>query len=491
MRRTRIIIWALVILLVCTTALAEKESVLADLWNSGTDFLFHTENVTVDGEASFSLDGKHFKTAKLHYVQDGFRSFYGLTLLTPRNNGDEQETGWTIIADEEGYHYVMEAYEPGVYRIGTGRKENTLLRRTIRLDAIMELGGLLIAQTEPLLPDGTVAVAEENGLRTVQISICEGQMPDFAVSAFNLAAGYLSDRWFSFDFDRREPEDETPAFDHYFTVTQALTAGTVCWTLRDADITFSLDAQGRLTAAKGTVRVNSTFWDQSVREIEMGFELAMSDYGTSEVKHFDPADYNVVLAEETSLFGKTVTAMATEPCAEDLPLYASYARLHDYDPDTNMLEVELIAPEVFAGEDMESLSVGDSIVTDGQTISISSITKEYGYIILNEGEFEFSEGSVWLAEDADGNYRPEMYDDYVWMEVARLKLPITDKLLFLDMIVPESGEPLDKPTVHPASEFIQYLSKEDDPGFAVNNTMVIFDQDGALAMVERFFVPWQ
>ncbi|MBR5109663.1 MAG: hypothetical protein IK099_05665 [Clostridia bacterium] len=484
-------IFVLAVFLCCAAAFAETQSPAADLWNSGCDLLFHTSNVTVSGEASFSLEGKLFKTAKLHYIQDGFRSFYDLTLLTPRINGDIQETGWTIIADEEGYRYIMEAYTPGVYHIGTGRNNDALLRRTVRLDALTDLGGLLVAQADTFLPDEAVTVAEENGLRTVHLAVKADQLPDIALSALNLAAGYLSDRWFSFGYDRTRQEGDSPAFDNYVTVTEALTDGTVCWTLRDADVVFTLDSQNRLTSAKGTVRADSVFWDQSVRQVEMHFELAMSDYGASQVKTFDPADYNVVLADEAGIFGKTISPITVVPSAEDFSLCASYARLHDYDPDTNMLEIELIAPEVFERKDVESLSVGDSIVTGGQTVLISSISQEYGYIILNQGDFEFSDESVWLTEDTDGNYRPVIYEDFVWTEVARIELPITDKLLFLDLIVPESGEMLETPTVHPASEFKQFLAKEDDPGFTANNTMVAFDQDGALAIVERFYVPWQ
>ena len=485
MRYSKILIFLLVILLCCTAALAEKDSALTGLWNSGCDFLFHTENVSVTGEAVFSLEGERFKTAKLNYIQDGYSSFYGLTLLTPQPEGEDQETGWTIIADEEGSLYVMEAYEPGVYRVGSGHKENTLLRRSVRLDALTELGGLLIGQVEALLPAGTVTVTDENGLRTVHLAVSEEQLPPYAVSALNLAADCLSARWFHYGYDRSKPEDNSPSFNEYVTVTEALTDGTLRWTLRKADVDFSLDSKNRLTGAKGTVIAASTFWDQSLREVAVSFDLAMSDYGESRVKPFDPADYNVALAEEE----KTVRPMETEPA--DFALCSSFARLHDYDPDTHMLEIELIAPEVFRRKDVESLAVGDCILTAGERLLVSSITQEYGYVIINKGEYEFSEGSVWLMEDADGNYRPVIYEDYIWTEVARIELPITERLLFLDMIVPESGELLDKPAVSGSEAFLQRLNNEDDPGFAANNTLVVFDQEGGLAIIERFYVPWQ
>jgi len=301
MRHSKALIWFAAILLcvsISAVALAGSTGPLAELWKSGCDFLFHTDNVTVTGEASFSLDGEHFKTAQLQYVQDGYSSYYGLKLLTPRKEGGERETGWTIIADGEGNYYVMEAYYPGIYRPGTGSACNTLLRRSIQLDALTELGGFLVGQLEPMLPEGTVTVEEADGARTVHIAVAGDQIPDMAVSALNVAAGYLSDRWFSYSHDRSVVEDECTPYENYVTATYALTDGTVRWTLREADVDFTLDDQGRLTAVRGNVRAASTFWDQSVREVAVRFELAATDYGTSRVKAFDPADYNVTLPRE-------------------------------------------------------------------------------------------------------------------------------------------------------------------------------------------------
>ena len=109
---------------------------------------------------------------------------------------------------------------------------------------------------------------------------------------------------------------------------------------------------------------------------------------------------------------ETITAIASEPYMETYAKYACYARIHDYDSETNMLEVELIMPEIFDRDDVKGLKTGDAIYTGGQEITIGTIAEEDGYIILNKGDYEFSEGSVWLMEDSDGNYRPVSYEDY-------------------------------------------------------------------------------
>lgn len=198
----------------------------------------------------------------------------------------------------------------------------------------------------------------------------------------------------------------------------------------------------------------------------------------------------------SSASADTITAMARELYMDEYVSYSFYARIHDYDSETNMLEIELMTPEVFSRDEVENLSVGDIIYTDGREIAITSITEESAYIILNKGAYEFSEGSVWLSEDREGNYRPTVYGDYIWSEITRMDFPVTDRLIFLDSIDPLSGEMLEKPTVHTAEEFLKMKESEETeedagPGFKAHNVIVVFDRDGELAMIQRYYVPWQ
>ena len=298
MRKTKVLLFLTCLMLgvsLITSALAE--TTLSRLWDSGCAFLFETDNVTVTGEFSFTMDGELFKTAKLHYIQDGFRSYYDLTLLTPRKDGTQRETGWTIIADDVGGHVWVEKIMP-IYHEGSDAPCNSLLRRSVELDALTELGSILAKQLEPMLPEGVITSAEKDGLNTVHLSVSESQLPDAALSALNLAALFLSDRWFAYSSDRTYAIDGRAPFENYVTATQALTDGTIRWTLKNADADFTLDSQDRLQAAQGTVTAASTFWDGEVREIEMSFDLSITDYGQSNVTPFDPADYSVMLPWE-------------------------------------------------------------------------------------------------------------------------------------------------------------------------------------------------
>lgn len=294
MRHSKLLILAAALLIMLElSGAALAEDTINNLWKSGNDFLFHTDNVTVNGDAIFTLDGKLFKTAQLNYVQDGYCSYYGLKLITPKKDGTNREGGWTIIADGDENIAIMDAYYPGTYRSGLSTPHNTLLRHSVQLDALTELGGTLAKQLDSILPADTITVTESESVKNIHIKLSGDQIPEMAVSMLNVAAGFLSDRWFSNSHDRVLGDDYL-AFDSYITVTEALTDGTVKWTLQAADIEFAMDTQGRFSAVSGTVNVDSTYWDGVVRSVELQFHLTMTDYGTSHVKPFDPADYNVV-----------------------------------------------------------------------------------------------------------------------------------------------------------------------------------------------------
>ncbi len=522
-RSKTFILAAALCLCVCLSAAALTNGPLGELWESGCEFLFHTDNVTVSGEAVFSLDGERFKTAKLNYIQDGYSSYYGLQLLTPRKNGTELESGWTIVSDEEGFCSVIEAYEPGVYHWATCTPQNTLLRRTVRLDALTELGGLLIGQMETLLPEDAVAVTEAEGTKKFHIVLAEGQIPDTAASALNLAACYLSSRWFSFGYDRTVSGDASMPFDHYVTPTEALMGGTLRWTLQSADAEFVLDEQGRLTAVNGKVKAASNFWDGSVREVEVEFNLSATDYGASYVKPFDPADYGVEKAyawdeeeNENAAFPeeeamqepiwpqttrssdeppKTITAMASEIDPEHITSVTVNARIVDCAPDAKELTLEVFVPEVFAREDVLSLAVGDAIYTQGREIVIRTLYPYYGYMVaVNESEDAYSDDSLWLVELANGNFSISNGEDNGWIKLAELTVPVRDSLLFLDHIDPATGDIREMPAVHTAAELLAMVkteSGEGGPGFAADNVYAVFDEAGQLALVERYYVPWQ
>ena len=188
-----------------------------------------------------------------------------------------------------------------------------------------------------------------------------------------------------------------------------------------------------------------------------------------------------------------VTALAAEVNPEALISVSVNARITGYSADGNTLTVELLVPERFNPEDILNLKVGDAIYTQGQEIEIETISEQYGYIVLNEGDFEFSEGSVWLYEGLDMNYWIADFHDNSWLVLDTVRVPVPDRLLFLDEIDPSSGETLLQPAVHSGKEFLEMLEaeKKEGPGFEANNVSVVFDGNGDLALIRRYYVPWQ
>jgi len=129
----RILAMRLMLVMIAGCALAE--SPMKGVFDAASELLFVSDDVTVTGEATFSLDGQRFKTAQVRYLQDTFRSLWELKLKTPRANGTERETGYTIIGDGEKI-YVMEAYYPGTYKTGLSDRQSTILRRSLQLDLV-------------------------------------------------------------------------------------------------------------------------------------------------------------------------------------------------------------------------------------------------------------------------------------------------------------------------------------------------------------------
>ena len=190
---------------------------------------------------------------------------------------------------------------------------------------------------------------------------------------------------------------------------------------------------------------------------------------------------------------EVITALATEVNPEHLEKTASYARILGYNEKENTLTVELIVPERFPGEDVQGLKAGDGIYTGGREVKIQSISYDDDWCstaFINGGE-------LFLCMDRDGNYTMMAdEDDCVWNTIAVIQCPVQESLLFLDYVDEQTGNSLELPVVHTARELTARLLEEDASevytvGLATNNVYVVFDGEGNLAAIHRFYVPWQ
>lgn len=190
---------------------------------------------------------------------------------------------------------------------------------------------------------------------------------------------------------------------------------------------------------------------------------------------------------------KVITAIASDVNPNALISVAVDARIRAYNREDNTMTVEIIVPETFDADEVESLQVGDAIYTQGQAVTVESVTNDYGLIILNQKDPEDPTDSIMLCQGLDMNYEIMKYDDHTWTTLAILNVPVSGSLLYLDEIDPATGETLSQPTVHNLQQFVAELEggSEAGPGFDANNTTVVFDEYGTLALIRRFYVSWQ
>ena len=231
---------------------APAEGRLSTLMESLHSLLFSTINVTISGEAVFSLNGERFKTAEILYKQAGEDSHWQLDLKTPRRYRADQETGFTIIANGEKL-YVMERYWPGTYTTGSDQPNSTVISQSTHADLLYSLFLSLADEMEALLPENALVFpeTEEEG-RVTEISLSEETTPAVVNTSLNLAADFLLRRFMGVNYDSVRNWGQGHAED-YTTVTQAVLYSTDFFVLGDTTVSFTEDAKGRITGVSGTI----------------------------------------------------------------------------------------------------------------------------------------------------------------------------------------------------------------------------------------------
>ena len=319
---------AVVMILVSVSAFAETP--VRKMYDSVFNLLFDTNNVTLRGHAEFSLDGEWFKTADAVYIQDDFNSRFDWKLHSPRWDGSERESGYTVIANGEKV-YVMEAFYPGIYRTGSTAESDTILRRSIQLNLLRDLIRILSDEAETLLGEGAVTARTDDSGTTIRIQAGK-DVPEIVNTALNMTAQFIAKRYFETDYDHISERFMIP-MENYITVTQAILGCTSYISLDRADLTMKQDAEGRFEAAEGKVSVELSTEDDGIRRLDISFRLEASGRGESEVGPFDPVAFGVTLPDG-SLYEPEITI--PDPESEEMILEAAESRWtragYDVDP---------------------------------------------------------------------------------------------------------------------------------------------------------------
>ena len=306
MKKISLILTTLVLAAVLGAS-AAPDGALGGIYDAGRALLFETDNVTLTGNAVFSCDGERFKTVEAKYVQDGYDSLWQYDLYTPREPDDvrygsgDRKSGFTVIGNAETNGtdlYVLDNVYPGTYRSGYEDRQDSLVRRSARLDQLVSLAGIVIRQAEPLLGADAVTVLTDNDAgKTVRIRLDEGNISELVNGVFNLCAQSVVSHMF-------KPVDfESIPYDHYSdwgTLADELAVYAERYSLAGADITVTVDGNGRLRSVKGTIAADVQIagkmqygFDRvlaagSRPRIDVSFDVGVSAYGTSHVDRFDP-----------------------------------------------------------------------------------------------------------------------------------------------------------------------------------------------------------
>ena len=186
---------------------------------------------------------------------------------------------------------------------------------------------------------------------------------------------------------------------------------------------------------------------------------------------------------------KVVTALATKINPDDLSNTLVDARIKSYNKEENTITLEIIVPEFYDADEIKSLQIGDAIYTQGHEVTVNAINEYDCFIAVVQDDDEV----ITIATDGETVYPIQDGDDFSWITLTTVTVPVPPHLIFLDGIDPATGEDLSLPTVHSAEEFIAMLEgkNKSDPGFDLNNTEIVFDSDVQPIIIRRNYVVWQ
>lgn len=323
MKKILSILLALALLLLsAASALAENQGTPAEaVVDAAVNLLTKTENVTLTGEATFSLDGVEFKSAKAKVVRDMVDSLWDLKLHTPSrglpDNDEPIDSGYTIIGNDEKV-FVVEVRYPGVYKMGYIFPRTTILRQSAKLDLMAAFARNLALQADTLLGEGAVTVSEgDQGAKEIKIVLDEN-VPDLVNTALTMAFEYVAERYFLINYDTMN-RDYMGRVSDYYTITRGIIYTTEYLTLKSADVTVALDEAGELKGVSGTVSVNLLSPVDNSHQMDVAFSMDVSNRGTSIVETFDPAKENLVPANNYSALPDNLPEGAIDPVGEPAP----------------------------------------------------------------------------------------------------------------------------------------------------------------------------
>ena len=224
----------------------------------------------------------------------------------------------------------------------------------------------------------------------------------------------------------------------------------------DALIAFSI-YKGyfvEFTITPGKVEVNQKLTDDEVTQV---------NHFLSELDFVEGAE-----TPEVKVEGKTFTANITA-----------------YDEDAKTINVTLLAPIEMTEWDAVKINEGDTIKIGDTEVEIATLSYDGDDAMINDEYF--------LRKNADGLYNPYFYETPILEAVKEMTVTVPDSLVFTDDIDPATGVALDEAKAETAAELFAELAaaSEETVGFSSENLSIVFNEDGEIVSIERFYAPWQ
>ena len=286
----KVISWLLAALLLITTVSGCAEVTAADYCTAAEALLFETENVTLSALAEFELDGHVFKNVNGTYVQDGFNSMLDVHLVSARDDGREVDSGYAVVVqDSDGWvahHYAETPFvNISVY------PDNTIMKRTIMLDHILELVPLVTGQLGDVM-----TVEEDPGAgNMLKFALTEDKAPALLDTALTLAYDYGIRRFFRVDYDAIGATGRDAGLDDFITVTDGLVYCTRRLHVKEMTAGIRMDSDGHITGFDGKITVSVELTNGEKHDLTVTAEGAARDYGAS---HVDLVEYGIGVQTE-------------------------------------------------------------------------------------------------------------------------------------------------------------------------------------------------
>lgn len=155
----------------------------------------------------------------------------------------------------------------------------------------------------------------------------------------------------------------------------------------------------------------------------------------------------------------------------------------DFNFEEGTLSMTVFNEDLYDAVEISLLAEGDTLVYDGDSIVVESLTPMGEFLCLNEG---LEEGGACMQAYEGGTYRATQFDDHsVYTELGQATLPLAT-----DFVIIDCGEdPMDaNDTITSGQQ--QYLqSLEDYHGDFISLNTIVLIEHGVITQIQRRWIP--